>query len=139
MVRETAIKTTDIIGTTAADLWWRVETNSVFYEDDGTEYLRITHLLKANIMATDIVLFELSYRPGSAGSATDVNSIGEDFARCQLSRGTTDTRFWTAQLSEGYYRCTGSTPANVCDGLSYASEVSEATGNDWRSPYIDNN
>lgn len=83
MVRETAVATKDIIGTSSStDFWWRVETMSVFYEDDGTEYFRITHKLKANIMATDIILFELSYRPGSAGLATDTNSIGEDFARC---------------------------------------------------------
>ena len=80
-------------------------------------------------MASDIIEFEVSFRPNSKPISTSVDVIGEDYFTCKLSQDTDDKRFWTADISEGYYKCTSGTPndyghgANdVCDALSYSSQ-----------------
>lgn len=80
------------------------------------------------LLSTDIVSFEVSFRPNSKPIATSADLIGEDYFTCKLTRDSDDNRFWTADITEGYYKCsavsaadTGYGAGDFCDGFSYSS------------------
>ena len=58
-----------------------------------------------NILAADEIEFEISFRPESKGYAATANGLGEDYVVCKLTQDTDDERFWTADISAGYYTC----------------------------------
>jgi hypothetical protein len=56
LTRESAeITTTLIKKTNDGDVNWDVKTKTILDEDTGIQYLRVTHELTANILATDVV------------------------------------------------------------------------------------
>ena len=82
-----------------------------------------------NLLSSDIVEFEISFRPNSKPVATSDTLIGEDYFTCKLTRDSDDNRFWTADIAEGYYQCKGTQGANTdfgsndfCDGITYSSQ-----------------
>ena len=126
---------------------WKLYVETVFNEDTGYSSLRIQHYLVAPIFKDDQIIFELAfYSKNQAGNiATTGISFGEDFCRCTLSINTSDNRFWTSTLEDGYYQCTGNTAGtsvpNICDWKfpnDYNSDTSgqiEVTeDNDWAIP-----
>ena len=58
-----------------------------------------------NIMASDEIEFEVSFRPTSKGYASTNAVLGEDYVVCKLTQDSDDKRFWTADISAGYYTC----------------------------------
>ena len=48
--------------------------------------IQIRHYLDMDILATDIVSFEISFRPGSKGETTSTSVIGEDSFTCKLTQ-----------------------------------------------------
>ena len=60
-----------------------------------------------DILATDIVSFEISFRPGSKGETTSASVIGEDSFTCKLTQDSDNPQFWTADITDGYYTCSG--------------------------------
>ena len=89
----------------------------------------------------------MAFRPGSLPPPTDTNTIGEDYVQCTLTRSTTDTWFWQAQVSEGFYIClTGSVDStDVClgdDANPIWADTNNYTPNtestsDWATPAAD--
>ena len=123
-VRLSAPTTVDILNTNAdatAPVKWTVTAWGVYYEDSGEQKIRLQHNLYANIFATDVVLFELAFRPKTLGKPTDTVSIGEDYVQCEMSRSSTDGAFWSASVAEGYY---------ICNPTSVASEGVDHKDND---------
>lgn len=49
------ITTTLIKGINSGDVNWDVKTKTILDEDTGIQSLRVTHILTANILATDVV------------------------------------------------------------------------------------
>ena len=133
-------------GTSATDLKWEIKPYGIVYEDSGEMKVRLEHTLTANIFADDEVTFEIAFRPSSLPAPTDTNTIGEDYVQCTMTRSTTDTFFWQAQVSEGYYQCTtgADDTTDVCLGptgkmwldLTNYTAQSESTS-DWVTPYVD--
>ena len=82
-----------------------------------------------NIMASDIIEFEVAFRPNSKPIAVSATVIGEDYFVCKLTQDSDDPRFWTADITEGYYQCTaaaagdtGMGAGDFCDGLAYSAQ-----------------
>ena len=86
-----------ILDTTAVDgsqIKWEIDTQGVYDEDYGVNYMRLTHKLTANILPTDIITFDLSFNSDSADvEKTDV--ITEDSSRCVVQQNTMDDTYWT--------------------------------------------
>jgi len=61
--RESVEIKTNMISTSTVN--WDVFSKTILDEDSGIQYLRIKHELTANILASDVVQFELSYIPWS--------------------------------------------------------------------------
>lgn len=104
-----------------------------------------------NILATDIIEFEVSFRPNSKGAATSATLIGEDSFACELLINSDDNRFWKANIEEGYYLCNGAVPVSyppitAGDGLSgtveneelFASDFCAANAYDNRGSHVEN-
>ena len=123
---------------------WEVTPYGVYYEDSGTQRIRLEHKLTAEIWATDTVMFELAFRPSSLADPTDTATIGEDYVQCEMSQSSSDAAFWTAKVAEGYYICKPTTPpdaTNVCwniyqDEDSNYTQTTESTS-DWVTPFAD--
>ena len=94
--------------------WYRLTTWGVYYEDTGVQAVRLLAELNADIFATDAVTFEINFRPGNKGYATDIASIGEDTVTCAMTRKTSDGAFWSANVSDGYSLCKGANVKNRC-------------------------
>ena len=121
----------------------------VYYEDTGVSAVRIMAELKADIFATDTVLFQINYRPKNKGNATDVTAIGEDTVKCEMTRSSSDGAFWSANISDAYVKCTGTNVADRClkessstkplirESPSKFTEVAEPQS-DWKTPFVDN-
>jgi len=98
-----------------------------------------------DILETDIVEFELSFRPGNKGLATVTGVIGEDSMVCVLSINADDKRFWKATIEEGYYTCGGQLDGvtgvcNLAGGGTFSTrgqynEAADAIS--WATPYAD--
>lgn len=57
-----------------------------------------------NILSSDVIEFEISFRPGRSPYALASNLIGEDSFSCELAHDVDgDPRFWKATVEEGYY------------------------------------
>jgi hypothetical protein len=144
-VRYSAVDAIDVLkneNTANAAAKWRIEAYGAYYEDSGDEKIQIIHKLTADIKATDVVLFELAFRPNSLPPATDTATIGEDYVRCEMSRSSTDGAFWSASVTEGYYICKGTDVTDVCKGVATdpatLSDDSPESTSDWAAPYTDN-
>jgi hypothetical protein len=106
--------------------------------------VRLEHILTADIFATDKVLFEIAFRPGSLDAPTDTKTIGEDYVTCEMSQSSTDKAFWSASVNEGFYVCNGTSAktdsTNVCKGIadsdSNYTSTAESTS-DWATPFPD--
>lgn len=92
----------------------------VYYEDTGQQKVRIMAELVADIFATDTVKFQINFRPKNMAAATDVASIGEDTVNCEMTRKTSDGAFWSANISDGWMKCKGTSVSDRC-----TPEVSE--------------
>ena len=121
-------------------------TSTWFNTDTGDQKFQVKHWLKMDILQTDIIEFEVSFRPGSQGTQpTSVNSIGEDSFACELTNNADDRRFWKANIEEGYYKCTSNVVAGeFCtgntDSASYSARAANAENGDgisWATPYAD--
>ena len=95
-----------------------------------------------DILSTDIVSFEISFRPGSKGETTSASVIGEDSFTCKLTQDSDNPQFWTADITDGYYTCSGGgTPASgtdLCFTGNYSTinqETQDAVS--WATPYVD--
>lgn len=119
---------------------WKVTTQTILDEDTGIQSLRITHNLVANILATDVVQFELSFIPLSqwlsgtniAGAAigidnTSFTNLGEDAGRCSLAINTSNNKFWQATLSDAWYKCDTPTPNPPTLGWGTASNPNKCS------------
>jgi hypothetical protein len=127
-------------------------------EDSGEQSLRITHELEAPILITDTVVFELSFVPASKWDNVDdsdyATGLGEDAGRCEMANNEDDPRFWTATLTDIYYKCNG-TPAAPTTGTTTQPQYTKCSAsdntynsnsvltessanNDWTLPYKDN-
>ena len=148
MARLSALVSTSVFDLTGVtddkrDLQWVIEHQSVFYEDSGEEKLRMTHKLTANLFATDVVEFELSYRSKSTGVATSNTVLGEDFYICKMSQSSSDNAFWDPDISDGYYTCSTavSGPSDFCaagtvtEPVTYTAETQSASA--WTAPFKD--
>lgn len=109
--------------------------------DTGHRWLRVTHYLKANIAATDIVIFDLSFTSSYDDWIDPKNDMIEDSGRCQVQRNADDTRFWTTTVTDYYWKC-----AEVNCSISSLGTAVWRTGtytatadtvNDWEIGIID--
>lgn len=133
----------NVLGTTYGEessIAWNIRAWTVFYEDSGTQRLRLEHTLEALIFATDTINFEIAFRPQNEPDPTDVSTIGEDYVSCDMSRSTTDGAFWSANVAEGMYVCKGDDATNRClyisgDDSNY--EQNPESTSDWVTPYED--
>ena len=95
-----------------------------------------------DILATDIIEFEISFRPESKPYATSTSVIGEDYFICKLTQDSDSPQFWTADISDGYYQCSATTPdgttGDYCNGSDYSSAFQETQDAvSWATPYDD--
>lgn len=129
-----------IFGSASLPIWWKLLTSTWFNTDTGDQKFQVKHWLQMNILETDIIEFEVSFRPGSKGAQPTTDQlIGEDSFACELTINADDKRFWKANIEEGYYKCTGTGP-NYCDGASYSARGAHAENTDgisWATPYAD--
>ena len=114
---------------------WTIYVESIYDTDTGYEWLRITHDLTANILATDTVAFELAFRSTNDPFIDKKNLIAEDSAICEMSQSTTDTRFWAMEAKDYFYQCQNSI---ACDTISEEPAATvEAQNTDWEIPILD--
>ena len=66
---------------------WDLTTQSVYDENKGIEYFRMTHELTAPIKATDLVSFEIAFTVKN-DPWTNKFKIAEDVATCSLTQST---------------------------------------------------
>lgn len=92
---------------TDAPIKYKLTTWGVYYEDTGVQAVRLMAELTADIFATDVVTFEVNFRPKNQGNAMDTNSIGEDTVSCEMTRKTSDGAFWSANIVDAYVTCKG--------------------------------
>ena len=59
------------LGVANAAVKWTVKSYGVFYEDSGEEKVRLEFQVWADIKATDVVTFEVAWRPKSMTDPTD--------------------------------------------------------------------
>ena len=162
------IATTLIAKATSTDnIEWIVKTQTILDEDTGIQSLRVTHELTADILASDVVQFELAFIPLSRWSSgtniagvtigidnTSATNLGEDAGRCSLTINTSNNKFWQATLSDGWYKCdlpavnppvlgwgTVSYP-NKCSHLTNTwgtdgANVESSSTNNWVAPFTD--
>ena len=82
-----------------------------------------------DLLSSDIVEFEIAFRPLSKPIATSDSLIGEDYFTCKLTRDSDDNRFWTADIAEGYYQCKGTQndhgygANDYCDTITYSGQL----------------
>ena len=125
--RTTAEEENEVFGATNQGIWWKIFSSTWMNADTGDQKIQIRHWLQMDIMATDTIEFEVSFRPNSKPTAASNTVIGEDYFTCKLTRDTDDVRFWTADISEGYYQCQGTDADNgfgqpdTCDNVTYSS------------------
>ena len=131
-----------VMGSENDPIWWQLLTSTWFNTDTGDQKFQVKHKLKMNILQTDIIEFEVSFRPGSQGlhpASADV--IGEDSFACELTNNADDRRFWKANIEEGWYKCQSTTVAGeFCDGAAYDIRGAHAENGDgisWATPYAD--
>lgn len=138
--RTTDEEVNTIFGSADDAVWWQVYSSSWYNEDTGEQKFRIRHYLEMDILASDIIEFEISFRPNSKPYATSTSVIGEDYFICKLTQDSDSPQFWTADISDGYYQCTGSVDGNgdYCDGTSYSTKYQETQDAvSWATPYDD--
>jgi len=81
VMRKSLVEEHNILLTTA--FRWDIDTQGIFDEDYGVNYIRLTHKLTGDILPTDIITFDLAFDSKSAlVSKTDV--ITTDSARCEV-------------------------------------------------------
>lgn len=97
-----------------------------------------------NILSSDVIEFELSFRPGRSPYALDKDLIGEDSFSCELTHDVDgDPRFWKANVEEGFYKCEAVTADgnnDFCDGSAYSNKDAyneNADAVSWATPYAD--
>ena len=61
--RTSAETTTKIFGDESEGILWQLKTSSWFNTETGEQKFQIIHYLKMNILASDIIEFEISMRP----------------------------------------------------------------------------
>ena len=120
---------------------WKAYSSSWYNTDTGDQKLQIRHHLEMNILASDIIEFEMSFRPNSKPYATSATAIGEDYFICKLTQDSDSPQFWTADISDGYYLCEASTPdgnGDYCNGVDYSAKSQETQDSvSWATPYAD--
>lgn len=81
------------------------------------------------------------------------SGLGEDAGRCELANNADDPRFWTATLTDIYYKCNGTpaaptsgnlkqpqyTKCSAADNTYNSNSVltESSANNNWSSPYTD--
>lgn len=78
---------------------WSLKIETVYDEDSGVESLRVTHLYKGPLRATEEIRFELVFRSGS-DPFTDRKIMESDSAVCKMKQSITDKRFWTTTTED---------------------------------------
>lgn len=139
-----------VFPTTADNIKFAITAWGVYYEDTGEYKVRLMTELEAKIYATDVVAFEINFRPSSLPDPKDVDTIGEDQVKCDMTRSTSDGAFWTANVSEGWVACGSLTNvANRCiPDATVADEMtkyfdntfwtpSDESTSDWTTPFLD--
>lgn len=143
---------------------WTVTTETWLNEDTGVQELRLTHNLIADILATDVVQFEIAFIPMSqwlsgtniVGSPIGIDNssatnLGEDGGRCSLAINTSNNKFWQATLSDVWYKCDlpsvtpkwGVTASpNKCAVTTNTfggnnANIESSSTNDWDAPITD--
>ena len=63
---------------------WKVTSTGVYDEDYGVTYLRFTHVLKANILANDKIVFDIGFAddPNTFKDAATATLKNYDSSRC---------------------------------------------------------
>ena len=95
-----------------------------------------------DILSTDIISFEISFRPNSKGVVTSADVIGEDSFTCKLTQDSDNPQFWKADITDGWYACNGGGALNADGTLCYEGnygtinqETQDAVS--WATPYVD--
>lgn len=100
--------------------------------DTGYRWLRVTHYLKRNIAADDVVTFDLSFTSSYDPWIDPKNAMIEDSGRCAVQQDADDNRFWTTTVTDYYWQCTDvdcANDSNVWRSGTYTD--TEDTVNDW--------
>ena len=137
-----------VLGSAAEPIWWKMLTSTWYNTNTGDQKFQVRHWLQMDILETDIIEFEVSFRPGSAGpQPASVTVIGEDSFACELTINADDKRFWKANIEEGFYKCNSvATAGEFCTGnyidgtASYSARAGNAENGDgisWATPYAD--
>jgi hypothetical protein len=73
------------VGGGLTDMKWEIISNGVYDEDYGVLFMRITHVLTANILKDDKITFDISFNNKDAAKTIKVaNLVDEDSSRCTV-------------------------------------------------------
>ena len=86
----------------AAGFDWEVTSTGVFDEDYGVTYVRFTHILKANILANDKIVFDLGFTNDPDTFAV-TNLKNFDDSRCVVYQNLQSPNYWIQKSFDGYY------------------------------------
>lgn len=112
---------------------WKIITQTFYEVDTGYRWLRVTHVLNANIAADDVVTFDLSFTSSYDNWIDPKNDMIEDSGRCTVQQNADDTRFWTTSVTDYYWQCDEVDCTNSGSSIWRSGSYSATadTVNDW--------
>lgn len=79
----------------ASGFSWKITSTGVYDEDYGVTYVRLTHVLTANILADDKIVFDVGFTGDAAGTGFAVASLkDEDSSRCIVYQNLQSPNWW---------------------------------------------
>jgi len=120
----------------------KVQTWTVYSEDEDKNYWRVMFDYTGKIQEDDIVYFYLSFTPTNLIASREVATIAEDIGYCRMANRSDDTIFWDATANDLYAKCTaadGDPTACEVSADPYISTVESSSENNWFIPIEDDN
>lgn len=84
--RTTPEEKNTIFGSASEGVLWDIYSSTWYNTDTGDQRIQIRHQLTMDIMATDVIRFEVSFRPNSKPTGINSSIIGEDYFTCKLTQ-----------------------------------------------------
>lgn len=79
----------------ASGFSWKITSTGVYDEDYGVTYIRLEHVLVANILADDKIVFDVGFTGDSAGTGFKVASLKDtDGSRCIVYQNLQSPNYW---------------------------------------------
>ena len=111
---------------------WGVKTRGIYDQDTGATWIQVNHTLTMDILATDMITFDLNFDNEATGkSIVEPNVITYDSSRCIIKQNTRDTDYWEMTPFDGYWFKSSDSPPKYTYTQDYV------TSQDWKCRIID--